>query len=519
MKFKKNYFLIMFLSFAALGLTSCSEDDDDMVEVMDPTGSLTVADQTVENNMLTISDVEMSADGWVVIHRAAESGGPMVPDIISEPKMVEAGTSSDVMVELKDGVEIEDGETLWAMLHTDNGEIGMYEFDGSNGLDAPILTAGGDVVTQSFSVMEKATGSLMVEDQAVTDNMVTISSVTLNKSGYVVIHADNGEGAPVVPDIISEPVYLEAGTHTDVDVMFTENADVEAGDTLWAMLHTDTGEEEVYEFDGENGLDGPITDMNGDVVLASFSITENDAAAGSLTVDDQVLTNNNVTVGAITLEEDGYVVIHADNGDGAPVVPDIISQAVYLEAGTYTNVEVPLKESADVNMNDTVWVMLHTDTGTEGEYEFDGQNGLDGPITDAEGNIVMESLVITDVSTSAITGSITIDNQAVSDNMITAESITVAEDGWVVVHADNGDGAPVVPEIISNPVYLEAGTNNDVEISFEESADVNAGDTVWVMLHNDTGAAGEYEFDGMNGLDLPIVVDGNVVVTPIDITE
>jgi predicted secreted protein len=397
MKIRTNYLFIL-LSILALGFTSCSDDDDSIDPVIDPTGSLMVEDQMLENNMLSISNVTMSEPGWGVIHRDNGNGGPMVPEIISVPKMVEAGDAMDVMVELKEGEEVADGETLWAMLHTDDGAMGTYEFNGTNGLDAPIMV-NGNIVTESFEVSVAPMGSLAVEDQVLRNNVVNVASITLDRGGYVVIHASN-----------------------------------EAGD--------------------------------------------------------------------------------------GPMVPEIISEPVYLEAGDYTNVEVPVKEEANVTTGDTVWVMLHTDTGTEEEYEFDGSNGFDLPITDAEGNVIVKPLEITDVTMIAITGSLTVDNQPVVDNQISVGAVTLSESGWVVVHASNeaGDG-PMVPEIISEPMYLEAGTTEDVMVSFTESAEVNTDDTVWVMLHNDSGVAEMYEFNGMNGLDLPIVVDGNVVVTPINITE
>lgn len=397
MKIKSNY-LFSLLTIAALGFTSCS-DDDDMDSVIEPTGSLMVEDQMLENNMLTISNISMNESGWVVIHRDNGSGGPMVPEIISVPKMVGPGDAMDITVELKEGVEIMDGATLWAMLHTDDGVIGTYEFNGTNGLDAPIMDASDNIVTKSFEVSVAPMGTLTVEDQVMTNNVVNVASVSLDRGGYVVIHASNAAG------------------------------------------------------------DGPM-------------------------------------------------------------VPAIISQPVYLEAGDYTNVEVPLTESAAVDAGDTVWVMLHTDTGTEEEYEFDGSNGLDGPITDAEGNVVVQPLEITAVNMVAITGSLSVDDQAVVDNQLTVGTVELSESGWVVVHASNAAGTgPMVPEIISEPMYLEAGVHENVMVTFKESANVSVGDTVWVMLHNDTGVADVYEFDGMNGLDLPIIVDGNVVVTAVVITE
>lgn len=273
--FMQQKFLTLLLVALLVGtLVSCDEDDDDVTAMM-PTGTVSVEDQDFTGEMLTIADVTMSDDGWVVIHRD-NGGSPMVPEIISVPTMVSAGNTSDVMVELKDGVELQDGETLWVMLHNDSGDMGTYEFDGSNGLDLPIEDDMGNIVTKSFTVnvMSEPTGSLSVEDQAVADNKVSMSSITLDQPGFVVVHADNGEDGPVVPAIISEPLFLEAGTHEDVEVTFTEDAGVMTGDTLWAMLHTDTGEAMVYEFDGENGLDMPILTEEDTPVMMSFDITE-----------------------------------------------------------------------------------------------------------------------------------------------------------------------------------------------------------------------------------------------------
>lgn len=509
---KKDYLLLLFVGLLTLGLTSCS-DDDDNGDVMMPTGSISVDDQALEGNMLTINNLNISEDGWVVIHRDNGSGGPVVPDIISVPKQVSAGESTDVTVQLKDGVNLEDGETLWAMLHTDDGEIGMYEFDGSNGLDMPITETDGTPVMDSFmvSVMSDPTGSLTVSDQTVLSNMITVESITLDQPGWVVVHADDG-GAPVVPDIISEPVYLEAGTHENVEINLNEDANVSTGDMLWVMLHTDTGTDMEYEFDGANGLDSPITE-DGAPVMTSIEVLGT-STMGTFAVSDQTLTNNTVTVSSVELSEGGWVVVHADDGTGAPKVPEIISEPVYLEAGSYENVEVPLKEDANVAMGDMLFVMLHNDTGTEMEYEFDGSSGLDTPILNMDGSIAVKGFEVSAVESMALTGSLAIDDKSLSDNTITVSSITLASDGWVVVHADDG-GAPMVPDIISEPVYLEAGTTEDVTITFKDDANVSAGDTVWVMLHNDTGAKGVYEFDGMNGLDLPIVVDSNIVMESI----
>lgn len=358
----------------------------------------------------------------------------------------------------------------------------------------------------------KPVGELVVSDQSLENNMLTVSSITMSQPGWVVIHSDNGAGGPVVPDIISIPKYVEAGESTDVMLQLEDDAEIEDGDTLWVMLHTDDGDK-VYEFDG-GAVDAPILDNGGNPVMESFVVSIE--SESSLTVNDQDLVNNSITVSEIVLNEDGWVVVHADNGD-APQVPDIISMPVYLPAGSYTDVEVPMKNDATVAAGDQVWVMLHSDTDTEGVYEFDGGE-MDPPLQVNE-EILMQEINITEVTTQDITGSLDVSDQAINEGQIVITTIDMAQDGWVVIHADNGSDAPQVPEIISDPLYLEEGTHTDVAVSFDDSADVSVGDTVWVMLHNDSGIMGVYEFDNINGLDLPIVIDGDLVVTPVVITE
>ncbi|HET8887000.1 MAG TPA: hypothetical protein VFM70_11690 [Salinimicrobium sp.] len=271
---KRNSWYLLLLCISFLSFTACSDDDDDNVNDDDDlTGSFMAMDQMVMDGTIVIGEINMSHDGWVVIHRDNGNGGPMVPGIISVPVQVSEGMSSDVMISFEDGVEIEDGEMLWVMLHTDTGNIGEYEFDGSNGLDNPIMDENGNMVTSSITVQTGLvpTGMFTVNDQAVMNNMLMVSSITMNQDGWVVVHADNGD-MPQLPGIISEPFYLEAGTTENVEIMFEESASVNSGDQVWVMLHTDTGITGEYEFDGTNGLDGPILDVNGNILMTEISI-------------------------------------------------------------------------------------------------------------------------------------------------------------------------------------------------------------------------------------------------------
>ena len=98
---------------------------------------------------------------------------------------------------------------------------------------------------------------------------------------------------------------------------------------------------------------------------------------------------------------------------------------------------------------------------------------------------------------------------------VTVASITVAQDGWVVIHQVK-DGKPVVPTSICH-THVKAGTTMDVPVALTEAVETGQ---VIAMLHSDDGERGVYEFGAdSTDNDLPVSVDGKVVVAPITISE
>ena len=492
---KKSTWFLVLLSVVIVG---CNDDEEDM-ELMNPTGSVTVSDQMLtENNSIIVSSVTLSADGWIVVHSSTEDGsGPVVPDIISEAKMVNSGTTENVEVMLNSDVEIEDGDVVWVMLHTDDGTVGTYEFDGSNGFDGPILDDAGNIVMTSITLSAEGdpTGTLTVMDQTLSQNMVHVSNVTLDRSGFVVVHAA-AESGPEVPAIISKPLAIEAGSTDDLMIELTDFSSLEDGATLYVMLHTDDGAAGDYEFDGASGIDNPIIDAEGNIVMTAITVS-----APSITVESQVVSENMVTIGEVSAAVDGWLVIHSDNGEGAP--GPVLGQTM-VSAGSNSNVMVDVGDATFAG-GEMLFPMLHIESPADGEYGFP-DNG-DGP------EIFGDDVVVVGFETMAPSGSITVSDQVLQGNMLTVGEITMNATGWVVVHASNANNdGPQVPEIISTPVQVDAGTSTDVMITLTEAA--AADDVLYVMLHTENGTVGEYEFDGANGFDGPITTQAFTVGAP-----
>jgi heme/copper-type cytochrome/quinol oxidase subunit 2 len=107
------------------------------------TPAVTVNDQAVQDSRLTIAEVVSEGPGWLVIHLNADGK----PGAVIGYAAVKDGENKDVVVAV-DAKRATGG--LFAMLHTDAGVVGTYEFPGP---DVPAMAAGG-MVNVPFKVTQ-----------------------------------------------------------------------------------------------------------------------------------------------------------------------------------------------------------------------------------------------------------------------------------------------------------------------------------------------------------------------------
>lgn len=102
-----------------------------------------LADDTALNgDRVAVTSVIAGEDAWLTIH--ADDNGK--PGAVLGYVLVSAGPSENKEVILSQGATA----TLWAMIHYDRGQAGVYEFPGE---DVPVKNAEGDIVMDSFSVI------------------------------------------------------------------------------------------------------------------------------------------------------------------------------------------------------------------------------------------------------------------------------------------------------------------------------------------------------------------------------
>jgi len=393
------------------------------------------------------------------------------------------------------------------MLHEDTGTEGEYEFTGSNSPDQPI-TYDGEVITKPF-VISQTNPAVAADDQVNKSNSGGVFNVNVDaaEEGWIVIHRTNAAGdGPMVPDIIGK-AKVDAGENGIVQVSLNDGESVETGETLWPMLHYDTGTEGEYEFTGSDSPDQPVI-FDGNIVLASFTVQANQS---TLTANDQTVMDNAITVD-VEADANAWVVVHRDAGQG-PNVPPIIAKAP-IEKGMNADVKISFGDSVVVD-GEQLWPMVHYDTGTLGEYEFDGQSGLDQPM------IVNGNILTTEITVSGATPSVTAEDQMADGDIAVAEADAMQR-GFVVIHRNttdsNGNDAPDVSGIIGK-ADIYTGTNGELMIDLDDNS-VSSGEKLWAMLHIDSNDNGTYDFDANdNNPEDPPVTDsnGNIVMMPFTV--
>lgn len=168
-----KYLMYFVLSIFAVGFTSCSNDDDDVDDIIgEPTGSIVVQDnQTITQNQITIENVTVGQDSWVV---AVMGGDETTNNFITEPVMVESGSNANVALTFEDDVEFtggEAGDQISIKLYADHSTQGTQgEWDT---FDTPITGATETVTVfvdddpngQSFSDFDTNGDGFLDEDE------------------------------------------------------------------------------------------------------------------------------------------------------------------------------------------------------------------------------------------------------------------------------------------------------------------------------------------------------------------
>lgn len=235
----------------------------------------------------------------------------------------------------------------------------------------------------------------------------------------------------------------------------------------------------------------------------------------SLRVSDQRAQGYTITVDQATLAEDGFVVVHAFDRDGELVLTPPLG-LVYLPAGTHENVMIDLDPDLLIEYGygtgeKDVLPMLHVDAEGNQTYEF--PDGPDVPVM-VDGEMVIATQGIT------FPAHLHVFDQTAIEGAVAIDTLTLAEDGFVVVHAFDRDG-----ELVLTPplgvTYLEAGIHRFVTVELDaallEQYGYDEPKNILPMLHIDAEGNQAYEFP--DGPDVPVMLDDDMVVATLELSQ
>lgn len=362
----KNYSVYFGIFFLALGLTSCSDDDDGVITPPEiPMGSVSASDQTVTGDSLTVDNVQAETDAWLVVRRTDENG-----ELISNAVFIEENTNTSMTVMLNqtwsDGVT-QEGETIVLLLYRDDGD-GVYDSSDDNVL----LTNEQGNATDSILITTSAQGSeaFTARNQILTQNNLTLENVNVEQDSWIVV-TNTGQN-----EMVSEPYFVAAGSHDNVRIPLTNLANLTGnvdGDDFDLSIFEDNPDEGVQgEFDAEFDTT-PVTDESGAEVGGTVNVT-----SPNFTITDQDVVDNTVTFDEVAGAGDSWITVYNENTEGTIDESDIVGRA-FVGAGTTDPVTVTFDDDFTYTPGQSIFPRLHLDDPADQEFTFEADATQDVP--------------------------------------------------------------------------------------------------------------------------------------------
>ncbi|WP_081212249.1 DUF7282 domain-containing protein [Salegentibacter sediminis] len=232
------------------------------------------------------------------------------------------------------------------------------------------------------------TGSFRLPDQPLDGEIVMVEDLSVSKDGWIVVRKDNGDNEPLMTEIISMPEYVKAGDYEEFSIRLKNKTELVEGERLWVNLHVDDGDM-IFEYSASNLADVPVLTSSGSMVAHSFIVDLPDPTGSVLAEDQELEQNRKLNISAVVNSHPGWVVIYSDAA-GAPDLNSRLSVPRYIEPDTYTDLKLDLEENTEIEGNELLWVVLHTDDGDK-IFEFTPDEELDLPVLAEDDDIVKDS--------------------------------------------------------------------------------------------------------------------------------
>lgn len=445
---------------------SAMEGSIQTVEAQDDDAPAAVefSDQSTDGTSVVVDSTRLDDGGFMTIHDSSLLDEEVIPSVIGVSEYLEPGTYENLEVELDD--PISEGDTLIAMPHRDTNDNEQYDFVETEGDEDGPYTSDGDPVVDDADVQVEGDAATRINDQVTTGNSVVVDFTRVDDGGFMTIHDSSLLDGETIPSVIGVSDYLEPGTYDDLVVELDDPLEEE--DTLIAMPHRDTNDNEEYDFvETEGNEDGPYV-FDGDPVVddalvqvAEATVNFGNQATGSSTITREGATTPGVAVDVTANTESAVVVTYEDDGE-----------LVIAGLGVFGPEELDGEESVVIPVEDA--------GGFPGEHvahaiptaDLSGEYAPGDTVSDATAQAVVDN-------DGALVAQITLDfedqesDQPVEEGEVMATVDVESNDGlggqtpYVVdVHPTDADGGLVGPEFVGSTDVL-VGDADDAEIIAE----------------------------------------------------
>ena len=367
----------------------------------------------------------------------------------------------------------------------DSGDPDTGESDAGGEDDGGSDDGGGTPGTWALSITDQ-------EADPLDPDVVNAVSVEADTEGWLVVYADEGGQ---VGEVLGQTA-VSPGVQLLTPI--TLSRAVLDGEALHAALHTDAPEVGTFEFPG---VDAPVAGAAGDPLSNTFTVSlplvPEVAVADQFvgTVDDGTGTfSHTVTLERVVSPSSGWAVIFDESGG----IPGSVIGHVAVVQGTTTDVVIGLDRP--LVEGEALFAAVHEDLGAAGTFEFPGG---DVAFETSPGNAVIEGFTVSvpTLSASDQVGSVNADQPPARTVVI--DNVVSPGPGWVVVYDEVND----LPNDVIGRAPLMSGPNAQVVVALDR--ELVPDETLIAILHTDAGAAGTFEFPGV---DLPVQGFGTLPV-------
>ena len=292
--------VLLFWALAILPLliSSCYPFQRDITQILTPAAPLPVAEATEPAEPEPVNLTATVHVNALRVRQAASAETPIIAGLLKDDVITVIGRTEDsswLKVEVPDVGTIGwiwaedvslDGDAA-ALSVPEDGQMAAEPEDAAEDAVAEEQAGDAEMAADEEKTDDEAMAvadlepSVIVHAQEVIKGQVMVAEAVVPVEGWIVIHADDaGSFGPIIGQ-----AHLEPGVTTDLAV----DIDVDAAtETLYAMLHTDGGVFDVFEFPG---TDMPVL-KNGVPISPAFTVTISEMSIS----DEQADTEEDVPV-------------------------------------------------------------------------------------------------------------------------------------------------------------------------------------------------------------------------------